>query len=624
MFLFILPVVYAQEDYGAYSYLDLNYKLESNLVVSASDAEFVKAEISFFPKTDERQTVESIKLISEGDTFVNEYASFYWSYPSIGVHEFGIDSRVKVKNVFYPIKNKVDFPVRNLGDNIDYTEPTEFVDITPEIEEQAREIIKGEDDLFVAVYEVAEWTKINIEYNLSTLTAEVVQKSSWVLENRNGVCDELTNLFISMLRSVGIPARFVSGMVYTNKDDTFGNHGWAEVYFPGFGWVPYDVTFGQYGWIDPSHIKLKEDKDSGKPSAEYTWRSNNGNVKLNSLDTKVIVLNKGALVESPLEISAAAIEKNVGFGSYVPLEVNVKNKLNSYFIANLYVTKAPGLTGENSKRIILKPNEEKVAHWIVKVPDDLDENYVYTALLAVEDDFGGYSESNLKYSKKDDLFSKERAEAIVGSYLDKSEKKLSSAVGLVCKFGKEYYYSNETADLKCVVKNLALSSKKIEVCYRFDCFDVSLEVGGLENVNFLVDASVGGRVIVSADSDDGVKYDYVNLPVVRLPEVLLTNFKPETIHYYEDASVSFTLSTGTPVFDVEIDTGYGKFKLPDFSRETEVKYGLPARALVEGAKLKISYLDEKGAFYEQNLAFHVNVLEIPWYVRFWIWFKGLF
>ena len=56
-----------------------------------------------------------------------------------------------------------------------------------DIIELASKLIEGEDDLFVVVHKLAAWTKNNINYNLSTLTAEVSQKASWVLENRQGV-----------------------------------------------------------------------------------------------------------------------------------------------------------------------------------------------------------------------------------------------------------------------------------------------------------------------------------------------------------------------------------------------------------------------------------------------------
>ena len=60
-----------------------------------------------------------------------------------------------------------------------------------------------------------------------------------------------------MLRSIGIPARFVTGTASSGTiAEGWGNHGWAEVYFPEKGWIPWDVTFGQYGWVDSSHLKL--------------------------------------------------------------------------------------------------------------------------------------------------------------------------------------------------------------------------------------------------------------------------------------------------------------------------------------------------------------------------------
>ena len=62
----------------------------------------------------------------------------------------------------------------------------------------------------------------NVKYDITTSTEDVSQKSSWVLKNKIGVCDEITNLFISLNRASGIPARFVSGVVsYVDTTATF-------------------------------------------------------------------------------------------------------------------------------------------------------------------------------------------------------------------------------------------------------------------------------------------------------------------------------------------------------------------------------------------------------------------
>lgn len=600
--------------------------MDSTINVKAVDnnyqVENIKSEISFFPKTDERQKVLDINLNGGSENNLNDFATFNWNNLAAGDYKFGIDSDVRIDNVFYAIDNKVSFPIRENA-FLDYTEPTKYIDITPEIEEQARKLSSG-DDLFNVVFNIAEWTKANVYYNLSTLNSEAVYPSSSVLKSKEGVCDEITNLFISLLRSLGIPARFVSGMVYTNLGGEFGNHGWAEVYFPGYGWIPYDVTFGQYAWIDPSHIKLKESKDSGSPSAEYSWRAKGVKLDLGDIDTKAEVTKNGEKVKSPIELKVNPLKELVGFGSYVPMEISVKNLRNNYLVIDLFVVKAPGLIGSNAKRVLLKPAEEKSVYWILKVDKDLDPNYIYTATLGVKDNFGGYSESSLRYSKEGFGYSLDEAEEIIDSLTGREEKKISEAIELKCEFDKEYYYSNESAGLSCLVRNLDNSAKKISVCYKIDCKDVSLKSKQETSLKFSVDASVGGRIVVSADDGEEIKYDYVNLNVVKVAEVYIEDFKPESVKYDETAFVTFTLKTNTPVKNVVIETGYGKLNLPDIERETSIKYSLPGRALVDGVKLTVSYEDEKSGKYKNNLAFNVNVTEIPWYVRMVLWFKRLF
>jgi transglutaminase-like putative cysteine protease len=93
-----------------------------------------------------------------------------------------------------------------------YTSPSEKIDINDDIKKQAEKLAAGEDDLYVVVFKLADWVNSNIAYNLSSATSEATLPSSWVLANKYGVCDELSNLFISMCRSLGIPARFVSGI----------------------------------------------------------------------------------------------------------------------------------------------------------------------------------------------------------------------------------------------------------------------------------------------------------------------------------------------------------------------------------------------------------------------------
>ena len=70
-----------------------------------------------------------------------------------------------------------------------------------------------------------------------------------VLRVRRGVCQDFTHLQIACLRSLGLPARYVSGYLETtpppNQPRLVGvdaSHAWTSFYCPGHGWIDVDPT----------------------------------------------------------------------------------------------------------------------------------------------------------------------------------------------------------------------------------------------------------------------------------------------------------------------------------------------------------------------------------------------
>ena len=70
-----------------------------------------------------------------------------------------------------------------------------------------------------------------------------------VLEKRRGVCQDFAHLAIASLRSIGLPARYVSGYLRTRppagKERLVGvdaSHAWFAVFCPDVGWVDFDPT----------------------------------------------------------------------------------------------------------------------------------------------------------------------------------------------------------------------------------------------------------------------------------------------------------------------------------------------------------------------------------------------
>lgn len=75
---------------------------------------------------------------------------------------------------------------------------------------------------------------------------------SEVLRNRRGVCQDFAQLMIAALRSVGIPARYMSGYILTHPPPgqprlvgADATHAWVEAWCPGHGWLGLDPTNGK-------------------------------------------------------------------------------------------------------------------------------------------------------------------------------------------------------------------------------------------------------------------------------------------------------------------------------------------------------------------------------------------
>ena len=70
----------------------------------------------------------------------------------------------------------------------------------------------------------------------------------YVVDEGHGDCGQVSLLYISLMRSLGVPARWESGWMLHPGEVNL--HDWTEVYFEGVGWLPVDVSFGRYTGSD--------------------------------------------------------------------------------------------------------------------------------------------------------------------------------------------------------------------------------------------------------------------------------------------------------------------------------------------------------------------------------------
>ena len=156
---------------------------------------------------------------------------------------------------------------------------------------------------------------------------------------------------------------------------------------------------------------------------EYNWKAVKVGLKEKNLELNTSIIEKGDKILPLIELKADAVFDKVKGRSFVPLEVTVKNLQNYYLSTLVYVTSAPGIIGEDSKAVLLKPYEEKKINWILSVPD-LNGDFTYKSEVKVAESFGSESRDEILIDDKFEFRSKNDAEKLLsGAELNLTKEK---------------------------------------------------------------------------------------------------------------------------------------------------------------------------------------------------------
>lgn len=122
-----------------------------------------------------------------------------------------------------------------------FERPTSLTTAGPLIGEIARSI-EGGDDLS-RMHALSGAIRERVAYTVGATDAATSAEDA-VMQGE-GVCQDHSHIFLAAARSLGFPARYVSG--YLRLDDTVeqvATHAWAEAHLPGLGWVGFDISNG--------------------------------------------------------------------------------------------------------------------------------------------------------------------------------------------------------------------------------------------------------------------------------------------------------------------------------------------------------------------------------------------
>ena len=122
---------------------------------------------------------------------------------------------------------------------------SQYVVFGPELRAFATEVgDPGDDDLVAWFLHAATTIKSGFSYNKTA--TNVTSTVDEAIRLRAGVCQDFAHVLVALCRFYGVPARYVSGYLYSGQADAVlgaeASHGWCEAYLGPHGWVGLDPT----------------------------------------------------------------------------------------------------------------------------------------------------------------------------------------------------------------------------------------------------------------------------------------------------------------------------------------------------------------------------------------------
>ena len=125
--------------------------------------------------------------------------------------------------------------------------------LDPRIPALARQIAGKARNPFDQATAIEQYLRGHYGYTLDlTGTPPADPLAYFLFERRAGHCEYFAAAMTVMLRSLGVPTRYINGFLpgeYNSVGDDFivrarDAHSWVEVFFPGYGWITFDPTPG--------------------------------------------------------------------------------------------------------------------------------------------------------------------------------------------------------------------------------------------------------------------------------------------------------------------------------------------------------------------------------------------
>jgi transglutaminase-like putative cysteine protease len=119
--------------------------------------------------------------------------------------------------------------------------PTALTAPNDEIKAFARRALENVKEPHARAQALAEAVFRAVRYKSGT--SDVQDSAAVAFSSGEGVCQDHAHVYLASARALGIPARYVSGYLYTGDTSDAASHAWVDVWLgPDIGWQSLDVT----------------------------------------------------------------------------------------------------------------------------------------------------------------------------------------------------------------------------------------------------------------------------------------------------------------------------------------------------------------------------------------------
>ena len=362
----------------------LSAVVEAQGMVTASGGEIHSLQMNIsVPSSTPYQIVEAGEMM-KFDSDGNGYLSLSAANPS---NPFTYSKRITVQSVARTTPSLPEsYSVPSSYSQ--FTSPTSRTQSADSgIRKLAEDITASADTPFEKVALLAIYVNRNMKYEESMVGQE--KDALWVKQNMYGVCTEYSTLFAALARSVGIPVRYISGYVYSEKFSSWMGHSWAEAYVGS--WVPVDPTWFEVGALDAMHIEESRRSEFvhmdalsasvSRAGVELEWDTG----EKNGATAGNIETVKAAYGAPFSNFTLASAARDLAPGDTTIAYLSMKG--TDYRVIPLSLAGCVGtesvLLDESDRYLILEPNKTSIIVWQLNASSSLPRNYIYTCPLTL-------------------------------------------------------------------------------------------------------------------------------------------------------------------------------------------------------------------------------------------------